>query len=128
MQAISLDELRWIHDCTLLKIVYDASSSDGRSVTMSILCPRDLGYEPWNGRHLTLVSTKLAMAKQLVWCTAGVETIDAIRPGISRETRQSIEEAQKRGARFPELELTISFHSGSTLELICQGMEFVIDS
>src|SRR5580658_3324914 len=115
MQSISMDELRWIHDCTLLKMVYDASSDAGRSVTLIMRCPRDLGYEPWNGKNLTLIATKVAMANQLIWGTGGVETIDAIRPGISDVMRRSIDEAQKMGARFPELELSISFHSGSTL-------------
>src|ERR1700722_2618026 len=99
MRSISMDQLRWIHDCTLLKMVYDASSDAGRSIMLIMSCPRDLGYEPWNSRNLTLIATKVAMAKQLVWGTAGGETIDAIRPGISDGTRLSIDEAKRMGAR-----------------------------
>jgi hypothetical protein len=43
-QRTTLTELEWIHDCTLLSVFFDTSSDDGRSVTLTMRCPTDLGY------------------------------------------------------------------------------------
>jgi len=122
-----ITELNWIHDCTVLSIMYRPSSGQLPSIRLAIRCPNDLGYAPWEGKDLTLVAIDVAMSKHVVCGVGGPETVDAIRPGISAALRDDTMEAKRMGVHFPPLEFTISFHTGSALEIICRelGVEVV---
>ena len=126
MLPTTLKELEWVHDSILLNLVYDASSDAGRTIKLAMRCPTDLGYAPWNGKNIVLVGVDVALMKQVVWGVGGSETIDAIRPGVSDAVRESTMEARRMGVRFPSLEFTISFHSGTTMEVICQALQVEI--
>ena len=128
MQSTTLKELEWIHDCVLTDVLYDASSESVRSIKLSMRCPTDLGYAPWDGKGLVLVAIDVAVSKHIVWGVAGAETIDAVRPGISAAVRESTREARRMGVRLPSLEFTVSFHSGSELEVICDRLEVAVSS
>jgi hypothetical protein len=86
-------------------------------------CPSDLGYAPWEGKNVVLVAVDVAVSIYTTWGVAAPETIDAIRPGVSTTIQESTVKARRMGARFPGLEFTISFHSGSVLEVICQDVQ-----
>jgi hypothetical protein len=122
MQRTTLQELEWIHDCVIYNIVY-GSEPNGRSIKLSMRCPADLGYAPWEGENLVLVAIDVAMSQHVMWGVTGPETIDAIRPGISASARERAMDASRRGALFPSLEFTVSFHSGSSLEVVCEHVE-----
>ncbi len=123
MQPTTLKELEWIHDCTLITVVYDASNDTSQSIKLTMRCPHDLGYSPWQGKTIQLVAVDVALVKYLVFGVAGAETIDAVRSGISKEAQESTLEARRMGVRFPSMECTICFHSGSVLEVICQELQ-----
>lgn len=112
-----------MHDCTLLSVFCDTSSDAGRSITLTMRCPTDLGYAPWEGKKLVLAAIDVAVSKHVLWGVAGPETIDAVRAGVSTGVRESIVEVRRTGVRFPNLELTISFHSGSALEVVCRELQ-----
>ena len=121
-----LKELEWIHDCVLSDVRYDASDKSSRSVVLTINCPTDLGYAPWEGRVLVLTAVDVAAFRYMAWGIAGgEETIAAIRPGISNVLRESTTEAKQSGVCFPCLEVTVVFNSGSLLELICRNIEII---
>src|SRR4051812_6969739 len=105
MQPTTLKELEWLHDCAVLSIMFEASST-GRSIRLTLRSPADLGYTPWEGKNLVLAAIDVAVSKHVVWGIAGLETIDAVRPGISPVTRESTMEARRMGVRFPNLEFT----------------------
>src|SRR5277367_1744931 len=108
MQAITMKDLEWLHDCVLLDVIYDASSDAGRLVKWRMRCPDDLGYTPWNGKELVLLALDVYMLQHIVWgFVAGPETIDAIRPGTSDATQESMMDARRAGIRFPDIEFTI---------------------
>jgi hypothetical protein len=122
MQATTLKELEWIHDCALLGVLYDTSSDAGQSIRLTMRCPTDLGYAPWAGKTLVLAAIDVAMSKHIVCGVAGPETIDAVRPDISVAVRESTMEARRMGVHFPNLKFTIRLHSGSALEIICREL------
>jgi hypothetical protein len=126
MQATTLTELEWIHDCTVLSVFYDTANDAGRSITLTMDCPSDLGYAAWEGRQLVLAAIDVAVAKHVLWGVARPETIDAVRAGVSTSVRESTEKWRRKGARFPNLEFTISFHSGSSLEVICRELQIEV--
>jgi hypothetical protein len=128
MRPTALAELEWVHDCTLLSVLYDTSSDAGRWITLTMRCPTDLGYAPWEGKKLVLAAIDVAVSKHVLWSVAGPETIDAVRAGVSTDVRENTVDARRIGARFPSLEFTISFHSGSSLEVICRELQVEVDS
>ena len=91
-------------------------------IELTIDCHPDLGYPPWNGKSLVLAAVDVYVSEHIVFAIANPESIDAIRPGVSVELRARIARAIQMGARFPGLALTVSFHSGSSLQLICRQL------
>jgi hypothetical protein len=126
VQSTTLTELEWVHDCTLLSVIYDTVSEAGRSITLTMRCPTDLGYPAWEGKDLVLAAVDVAVSKHVLWGVAGPETIDAVRAGVSTSLRDSTEEVRRAGGRFPSLEVTISFHSGSLLEVVCHELQIEV--
>jgi hypothetical protein len=124
MQSITLQELEWIHDCVLFDVVYDAAKDSVRSVKLTMDCPRDLGYAPWEGKKLVLFANDVWLMNHTArGGIAGLEIIDAIRSGISNATQESTKEARRLGMQFPNVELSVSFTSGSEIEIICRTLE-----
>jgi len=122
MRETSLQELEWLHDCDVSKIAYDFARGDDRSIAVTMSCPEDLGYALWEGKTLTLALIDVRASRQFLWNTRGPESLDAIRAGISDEMRQEIVRATASGARYPGLECTLVFHSGSRIESICREL------
>jgi hypothetical protein len=128
MPSTTLDELAWLHDSELLSIQYDTSMVDARSIRLSMRCPTDLGYPPWEGKHLVLTANDVAASTHLMYGVVGLETIDAVRAGVSPAFQSSTIEARRMGVRFPCLELTICLSSGSSLEIICRDLQVNVKS
>jgi len=127
MEPTTLKQVEWIHDCVVRNIVYDASKAE-RSLSISMDCPHDLGYQPWAGRRIVLTAVDVAAIRQSVWATANPETIDAIRPEITTDFQKNTAGFRRLGVRFPSLEFTASFHSGSALEVICESLQVTIEN
>ena len=129
MRPTTLKELGWLHDSVVLNVIYDASQDAGRLLKLVICCHPDCGYEPWEGKNLVITAVNVAVIKYVVWgWVTAPETIDSIQPGVSKAVEESTMRAKRAGARFPNLELTISFHSGSQLEIICQDLQVKVES
>jgi|ERR1700722_15067311 hypothetical protein len=119
----TLAELGWIHDCVVSRISYDPFGDGGRSIEFEVSCPDDLGYPPWEGRNLIVVTGNVAVVKCMIWgWVNSPETIDAIRPGVSDSIKQDMTRASAAGARIPSLEFTVSLHSGSSFEIVCEKL------
>jgi hypothetical protein len=124
MRSVTLKEIEWLHDCVLLGMSFDTSANGERLVTIRIRCPADLGYSLWDGKTLLLMATDVAFSRHVVWgYVAGPEVVDAIRPGVSDAVQESTIEARLRGAHFPKTEFTMTFVSGSVLEIICDSLQ-----
>lgn len=123
MQKVTIDELAWLHDCDLHSVAFEAASDGSRTVRWTISCPSDLGHAPWAGKDLVLVAIDVAMLRHFAWGTTGRETIDAIRPGVSRAAAETTRAPREAGMRFPDIQLTVDMHSGSSMEVICGGLE-----
>ena len=128
MQLTTLEQLKWIHDCVLVGLAHEISSDGVRLIRLTIECPPDLGYEPWEGKTLLLAAVDVAVSQYFLWSVAGPETIDAIRPGVLTDIRARMTEAKEMGMRFPGLEFLISFHSGSLLEVVCKELQVEVIS
>ena len=122
MKLTTLQELKWIHDADLLSVQYEMSGDADWPIRITMRCPEDLGYEPWQGKLLVLAAIDLVGSKHIVYCVAGPESIDHINPGVSLVFRESAMKGKPIGAHF-NFEFTITLISGSTLEIICQELQ-----
>jgi hypothetical protein len=126
VEIVTLKELEWIHDCIVSVVAYNAGGNE-KLINIAMSCPDDLGFAPWEGRQLELVAVDVAIANySILGWSVEEETVDAIRPGISRAVQDSTAEARRRGICYPNLEFTVSFHSGSSLEVICRELRIDI--
>jgi hypothetical protein len=122
MKLTTLQELKWIHDVELLGVQYDTSGDADWPIRITMRCPEDLGYEPWEGKLLVLAAIDLVGSRHVVYCVAGAETIDHINPGVSSVFRESAIKGKQTDEHF-NFELTLTFISGSMLEIICQELQ-----
>jgi hypothetical protein len=95
-------------------------------VTWTLRCPKDLGYPPWDGKELALVAVDVALLRHFAWGVDGRETVSAVNAGISSAAQESTMDARRAGVRFPEIEFTIGFSSGSCVEVICRGLGVIV--
>jgi hypothetical protein len=77
---------------------------------------------PGEGKRLVLAATDVVRSNYVVCPVWGTETFIDINPGVSASFRESSVKARSAGVSF-NFEFTIGFRSGSTLEVICQGLE-----
>jgi hypothetical protein len=129
MQSTTLEQLEWLHDSVVHNVIYDASGDSGRLIRLAIHCHPQSGYEPWEGKELVLAAIDVAVSKHSVWgCVTAPETIDSINPGVSASVQGSTMELRRSVANFRNLAFTISFHSGSSLEVICRELQVEVGS
>jgi hypothetical protein len=114
--------LEYLHDCVLLEMKYDAVSED-RKLSLLLKAPDDLGYAPWDGQQLSVTADDVYFLQSVMWGhVAGAETLDAWNEGISDATQQDLDRHTATGLKVPALKYTITFHSGSYLELVCEDI------
>ena len=106
----TLMELQWLHDDTVLDISYGSAPDGERHIRLSLRCPSDSGYTPWQGRNLVLIANDVSLSQHLTVGNPTPETIDAVHPSISLQSRGIMDMAAQLGARPGSTELTISFH------------------
>jgi hypothetical protein len=127
MQPTTIKELDCLHDSDLLGIMYDTSGDADWPIRLTILCPDDMGYAPWDGKLLVLSAIDVVRSKHVVCRIANSETIDHVLPRVSVDLREGAVRARGPYAHF-NFEFTISFISGSTLEVICQELQIEVGS
>jgi hypothetical protein len=122
MRLTSIEELDWLHDSDVLSISYDTAGETDWPIKLTLLCPIDSGFAPWEGKRLVLAATDVVSSKHVVFQVMGTETFDYVKPGVSASLRQSTMKGRPADVSF-NFEFTITFISGSTLEVICKGLE-----
>jgi hypothetical protein len=127
MTSTSINELKWIHDCKMQYFSVQPDSGAGQTMTLTLKCPNDLGYPLWDGKTIRLYAFDIAVLRYLaLGIMAEVETIDAIREGVSRAFQETTSEARALGIKFPTTALTFVFHSGSSIEVLCKEIKVSI--
>jgi len=118
MQHTTIKELQWLHDSDVLNIEYDFTNEQAWSIRLTLRCPTDLGYVPWEGKVLVLLVADVIRSNYSVCGAIGPETFDRINPGISHMLQEDASQLGQSG----EYAFTITFISGSILEVICQEL------
>lgn len=122
MQATSVEEMEWLHDCWVSAVVYEPADQDSPSLTLHLKCIEDLGYPPWDGKKLRIVASGLVMLRLVGWGVIGRDSVDRVRPSVSAEARESTMEVRRHATSFPAVEFTLLLHSGGFIECICEQL------
>ena len=122
MKSTTIEELQWLHDSDVFKIECDTSQNSGWSISLTMHGHPDSGYAPWEGRHLIVKAIRIMASRHTVFSVQGTETFDDINSGVSSEFRERVLKGMSADTRF-NIEFTMTFISGSVLEVICQELQ-----
>lgn len=120
MNDLSLDRLASLHDSIVHQISYDATDAGAREVRISMTCPKKIGFAPWAGKHLILIAHDVLAMRHLVWTTADAERLNLITRTLSEEAKSQLRLLEHGNSRLVGNALTMVFHSGSSIEMICR--------
>jgi hypothetical protein len=124
MATVSLDELDWLHDATVTRVVCDSSNHNERSLIVELLCDPHCGYERWNGKRLSLIAREAALINCNIWgLMIGAETVDGFYPGLSTVSEQLLVESRSGGRYRAVVRFRMTLHSGSSVEVGCDHLE-----
>jgi len=116
--------LPYLHDAVLFDWQYDARDPGTRTLVMTVQCNPDAGYEPWNDATLNLCARGVFLLRCTAWGFCfGQDTIDSWHEGVSNATASELGRLQAKGLRVPKRLFTVTFHSGSCIELVCDSLE-----
>lgn len=129
MQLTDLALLDYLHDAAVDTITYDVKDNGDRVVRIRAHVHPDCGYEPWNGRTLTVVMRRAVLfTSKLLGYTAGGDTISTFGEGVSSETERELERFRAHGLGVPAIKLGLSFSSGSEMDIVCASVDVEVEA
>jgi hypothetical protein len=112
--------LAHLHDSRLLELTWDCRNSSRRNLRLELVGDPETEYVPWRGKNLTIVLTDVVALTFIGWGYGlGEESLNSWRLRISDSLEKECRDLGAAGVSLPSLRFTITFHSGSTLELVC---------
>jgi hypothetical protein len=119
--VMSLKDLEILHDCPLRDIRYDVSDPATRTLVLVFDCPEDMGKAEWDGNRLRITATDVRFFHLTAWGHfQGEESLDGWEEGVSHETQKLL---ARLPGRPPAFICKVWFHTGSHLELACNGLD-----
>ena len=113
-------ELEYLHDATVSSVLWDCSDPKSRCLTFQLIANEDCGFELWEGRSLRICLNDITVFQFEGFGVIGAETIDSWRSEISSATKMKWDPLAESGIRLPKHYFTITFHSGSYIEVGCE--------
>lgn len=115
-----LDELNYCHDGVLRELTYAPSGTGSKRLALLVECAEDAGAAAWNGTTVRIDFEDVFFMRHLAWGhTAGDEGVDGFHRGVSADILEELQTSRRQGLHVPDLGLTISFHTGSSIEVVC---------
>jgi hypothetical protein len=115
--------LDYLHDAKVTAVTWDSSDPSKRQFILDLTCDPESGDELWQGKRLRVILSDVIAAFFQAWghC-AGDEYLSKLGNKISQEMQGKINELSHYGATIPEERFTISFSSGSEIEVVCESI------
>ena len=119
--------LEWIHDCIMRALVLDVAADGTRSLALTLECPSDLGYAPWNGKTIVLTAEDVYACTQRFWPVLGQESVDFIKSGVSEEFKSNLNPyAGEKDPTPGRLQACICFTTGAFIEVVFESWKVQI--
>lgn len=120
---MTIDKLAYLHDAIVGQISLTTDETGSRTLRI-VHVHADCGYEPWNGRKVTIAFSNVWVAlSRMLGHTSGVDTIDSIRDGVAQDVADTFRDS---GFAVPSTHLTVTFHSGSDMQIVCGDVDLEI--
>jgi hypothetical protein len=126
MQAVTFESLGRLHDAVVHGVYYDATGAN-RDIRLSVTCSKRIDFDAWAGRRVSLVAHDVLAMRHLIWATADPEQLNLITTEMSDDAKKQLRLFDGTNSRFTGKALTIAFHSGSSLELLCREYALELD-
>ena len=118
--------LAYLHDAVCSQIAWDCKSPSGRVMSLLVTADKEAGYSLWEGKKLLITLSDVAAVLFTGWgFVTGDENIDSWQQGISESLERECQSLLARRIAVPPLKFTISFRSGSWVELVCAEVSVV---
>jgi hypothetical protein len=120
-------EFGWLHDSDVRGMTTDFGPDGVRYLRIFLDCPEVAGHPLWSGQKLVFLAHDVRMLNYEMWGGAEPESLDSIEPQISEVMAKVVERARLFSSQYQGQEISIAFHSGSKLEMVCEGVSISID-
>jgi hypothetical protein len=126
MIVTDIQLLAFLHDAKCVEINWDCTSSNGRSIRLFVIADIEAGFSLWDGKALQISLCDVAAVRFTGWgFVTGDENVDSWQQGVSESLELECQALALRGISVPSLRFSISFRSGSTLEVVCSDVSVV---
>jgi hypothetical protein len=112
--------LSYLHDARCSEITWDCTSPNGRIMRLLVTVDNEAGYSLCKDKQLRLILSDVVAAHFTGWgFVTGPENVDSWRQGVSESLEGECKSLLARGIDVPSLRFSITFRSGSMLEVVC---------
>ncbi len=126
MLLTDVQNLAYLHDAKCIAITWDCSDSSRRILRILVVADVEAGFSLWEGKELIITLSDVLATRFTGWgFQTGQETIDACRESISDSLEQECQLLLASGIFVPPFKFSISFHSGSCLEVVCSEITVI---
>lgn len=127
MPASIVPNMEYLHDAEVRELRLSIAESGDRKLQLDVRCDPECGYDEWNDKYLCIeFADPLIVHGDLFGHMANVETLNSIDFEITPRVAASIAKLREFGLPAPKHVLSLSFHSGSNLEIACQDVKLVV--
>jgi hypothetical protein len=118
--------LSYLHDAKCSEITWDCTNPDGRTMRLLVTADIEAGFSLWEGKKLLIILSNVVAAQLTGWgFVTGDENVDSWRQGVSESLERECKSLLARRIAVPSLRFSITFRSGSTLEVVCSEVSVV---
>jgi hypothetical protein len=123
---VTSDILAPLHDARLLGVQVDFST-EVRNIAFTAAYHRDCGLASVAGKTVKLTAQDITLLQSRVHgAMANPETIDACELSVSEGATAHLKEWLRIGGRDPKTRLSLTTHSGSVWEVMCESLSLNI--
>jgi hypothetical protein len=118
--------LSYLHDATCSEITWACTKPDGRTLRLLLSADVAAGFPLWDGKNLLIMLSDVVAAHFIGWgFVGGDENVDSWWEGVSESLERECKSLTVKGIAVPSLRFTITFRSGSRLEVVCSEVSVV---
>jgi hypothetical protein len=119
---VTQEILDYLHDALLHGVQFDLATEE-RNLVFIATYHEDCGLATVAGKTVELTAKDITLFHSRVFgAVCGLETIDSCNLSVSDMVATELAEFLRMGGRVPKARLSISTHSGSAWEIMCESL------
>lgn len=128
MSNPDIEQLDYLHDAVVHEINWQPVQ-DSKILKMTFVCDEECERPGWAGKKVIVVCDDVLMASAtLLGHVLGQDTFNSVSEGLSPSMLDDLQKLVDMGVSRPQVLLRITLHSGSELQIACNGIAVDIAS